>query len=65
MSALDHFGPLDELIQIIYQGTSKFVVLSNVDEENWSIHVGLVDDRKSGWWRGRWTNHDIKKFAVS
>ncbi len=65
MAALDEFGPLDELIQVIYQGTSRFVILSNVDDESWTIHVGLVDDQKSGWWRGRWTSYDILKFAVS
>jgi len=57
---LSHFGPLDELIQVIYQGHLKFVVLSAVDEVSWTVHVGLSGD-EGRWWRGRWTEKDVRK----
>ena len=31
MSALDSFTPLEDLIQVIYQGLNRFVLLSKVD----------------------------------
>lgn len=50
--------PLDELIQVVYQGSSRFVVLSSV-ESDWTVHVGLSgpDGR---WWRGAWGSKHIR-----
>lgn len=64
MSVFDGFGPLDERIQVIYQGIDRFVLLSNVDfvEERWSIHVALAD--KGRWWRGCWGAADVLGVAV-
>lgn len=61
---LTHFAALDELIQLIYQGSHKFVVLSSVDDVSWTIHLGLNGD-DGRWWRGRWTERDIRGFVVS
>ncbi|KAA1472932.1 hypothetical protein DENSPDRAFT_872498 [Dentipellis sp. KUC8613] len=61
MSLLDHFSPLDELIQLIYQGSSRFVLLSHVDlsrdEPAWRVRMGLA--REGLWWQGRWTEADV------
>ncbi|KDQ49384.1 hypothetical protein JAAARDRAFT_143571 [Jaapia argillacea MUCL 33604] len=55
---LSHFSVLDELIQLIYQGSSRFVVVSNVDDNFWTVHVGL-SGKEGRWWRGRWAEDDI------
>jgi len=54
-----HFAPLDELIQVIYQGSLRFVVLSAVNEVSWTVHVGLCGTGR--WWRGRWKEKDVRK----
>ncbi|KAH9941029.1 hypothetical protein B0H21DRAFT_753682 [Amylocystis lapponica] len=58
-----HFSPLDELIQVIYQGTSRFVVLSAVDDVSWTVHVGLSGGGR--WWSGRWAERDVHKAVGS
>jgi hypothetical protein len=60
---LAHFGCLDELIQVVYQGVYRFLVLSNVDDEKWTVHLGLsgADGR---WWRGSWFEADILQIVV-
>ncbi|TDL22648.1 hypothetical protein BD410DRAFT_788476 [Rickenella mellea] len=63
MNALDHFGPLDELIQLIYLGIHRFVLISRSDEDSWTVHLGLTDEGR--WWRGRWVNADILSFVGS
>ncbi|KAL6308061.1 hypothetical protein BKA93DRAFT_765154 [Sparassis latifolia] len=57
---LSHFLPLDELIQVIYQGPSRFVVLSSVNEVGWTVYVGLSGP-EGRWWSGRWTEKDVHK----
>src|ERR1700722_13526392 len=61
---LQHFGCLDELIQVIYQGFYRFVVLSNVDEQNWTIHLGLMGP-EGRWWRGVWDSDSVVKSKLS
>ena len=61
---LEHFGCLDELIQVIYQGFCRFVVLSKVDHESWTIHLGLSGP-EGRWWRGAWGSTDILNIAGS
>ncbi|KAG2125974.1 hypothetical protein DEU56DRAFT_743289 [Suillus clintonianus] len=51
---LSHFGVLDELIQVIYQGLDRFVALSQVTESAWSIYLGLKGP-EGRWWRGSWS----------
>ncbi|KAF8627799.1 hypothetical protein AX15_004225 [Amanita polypyramis BW_CC] len=58
MSALTHFGCLDELTQVIYQGVYRFVVLSSVTDAEWILHMGLVDSQ-GRWWQGRWTEDNV------
>lgn len=62
-NALTYFLSLDELIQVIYQGSSRFVVISSVEESSWTVHLGLtgVEGR---WWRGQWADEDIRKSGV-
>ena len=66
MSVFDSFTALDDLAQVIYQGSSKYVLLSSVDFESltpgWDLHVGLAD--KGKWWKGRWTEEHVKSITV-
>ena len=66
MSVFDSFASLDEIIQVVYQGADRFVVLSNVEfgplRAGWDIHVGLADEGR--WWKGRWTEKDVENIAV-
>ena len=61
---LSHFSVLDELIQLIYQGAEKFVVLSAADDDSWTVHVGLSSSDDGRWWKGSWQEKDIRKFVV-
>ncbi|KAF8638024.1 hypothetical protein AX16_010656 [Volvariella volvacea WC 439] len=58
-----HFTGLDQLIQVIYQGVSKFVVLSGVANNQWRLHVGLMG-RQGRWWRSIWEAEDIQQVIV-
>ncbi|KAF8629257.1 hypothetical protein AX17_005836 [Amanita inopinata Kibby_2008] len=58
MTTFVHFSCLDELAQVIYQGAYRFVVLSSVTDQEWTIHLGLADSQ-GRWWRGRWSEDDI------
>lgn len=60
---LSYFTPLDELIQVIYQGSARFVIISSVDDASWTVHVGLTGT-EGRWWRGRWTEKDVKNTVV-
>lgn len=61
---LSHFSVLDELIQLIYQGAEKFVVLSAADDDSWTVHVGLSSSDDGRWWKGSWQEKDVRKFVV-
>lgn len=68
---LAHFKPLDGLIRVIEQKDKhgnlvQFVVLSAVDDLNWTVHVGWIDVRnQSGrWWHGRWSENEIRAKVV-
>lgn len=56
------FFALDELIQVIYQGAQKFIVLSTVSSTAWTVHVTL--DKTARWWSGKWSTNDIEEFMV-
>lgn len=58
MDVLSRFGRLDELIQMVYQGFDRFVVLSQVDESAWTIHLALKGPG-GRWWRGARSSQDI------
>jgi len=62
--ALSHFGVLDEIIQIIYEGVERFVLLSKVDYESWTIYLGLQGP-EGRWWRGCWFEKDILHLTGS
>ncbi|KAJ7078832.1 hypothetical protein B0H15DRAFT_859436 [Mycena belliarum] len=53
-----NFGPLDELVQVIYQGMDKFVLLSDVTGDKWNVHLGLTGP-EGRWWRGKWRAADV------
>ncbi|KAJ7209638.1 hypothetical protein GGX14DRAFT_363994 [Mycena pura] len=57
-NVMANFGALDELVQVIYQGMDKFVVLSDVSDDKWNIHLGLTGS-EGRWWRGSWRAVDI------
>lgn len=63
MDILSHFGGLDELIQVIYQGFERFIILSGVNESAWTVYVGLKGP-EGRWWRGSWSARDITQFVV-
>jgi len=63
MDVLSRFGGLDELIQVIYQGFDRFIVLSAVNESTWTVYVGLKGP-EGRWWRGSWSARDITQFVV-
>lgn len=65
MSVFDDFGPLDERIQVIYQGIDRFVVLSNVDfvDESWTVYVALAD--KGRWWRTTRGAKEVEHITVN
>ncbi|KAJ2931237.1 hypothetical protein H1R20_g5834, partial [Candolleomyces eurysporus] len=52
------FSALDELIQVIYQSIYKFVVLSSVTDDKWTVYMGLSDS-EGRWWKGSWEDHDV------
>lgn len=57
------FSSLDELIQVIYQGSSRFVILSSTDDASWKVRLGLSGSN-GRWWEGRWGEQEIQKAAV-
>lgn len=61
---LSHFGVLDELIQVIYQGSYRFVLLSAVADSAWTIHLRL-SGQEGRCWRGTWGESDVLNIAVS
>lgn len=61
---MGNFSPLDELIQLIYQGIYQFVVMSSVTHDKWTVHVGMVGDT-GRWWRGIWEENDVIGAVVS
>lgn len=62
MASISDFAPLDDLIQIIYQGFNKFVVISKVSDVAWTLNVALVGN-EGRWWKGAWSNDDLFAFA--
>ncbi|EIM79940.1 uncharacterized protein STEHIDRAFT_150828 [Stereum hirsutum FP-91666 SS1] len=56
-----HFTALDERIQLHYQGSSRFVILSKVTDDAWIVHLGLA--REGRWWKGSWEEGDILEIA--
>jgi hypothetical protein len=62
-TVLLHFGVLDELIQVIYQGADRFVALSQITESAWSVYLGLKGP-EGRWWRGSWSAQHIIKITV-
>ena len=57
------FAALDELIQIIYQGMHKFIVISNVTTTAWTVHLALTDS-EGRWWSGKWTEKEVLDAIV-
>lgn len=60
---LANFSCLDELTQVIYQSFYRFVVLSNVSGDRWTVHLGLSGP-EGRWWRGNWGEADILQVVV-
>lgn len=72
MSLLENFSALDELIQVLYEGASRFVLISHLTgvdsgtDVKWNIYLGLNEVGKGArWWMGWWTEEDVAKVAVS
>lgn len=58
-----NFSALDELVQIIYQSIYKFVAVSLVKDDCWTVYVGLSDS-DGRWWKGSWTEGDVHGVLV-
>ncbi|KAK7472987.1 hypothetical protein VKT23_001091 [Stygiomarasmius scandens] len=63
-SPFEQFGCLDELIQVIYHKFDRFVLLSNVTDDEWTVHVGLSGEQ-GRWWQGSWKDTDVFKAIGS
>ena len=42
---------LHGLIQVIYQGDSRFVLVSREDLISWTLDIGLIGPGRRQWWR--------------
>ena len=71
----DALTALDDLIQVIYQGVDRFVLLSRLHlpfsfsaptissepSPHWDLYLGHAD--KARWWRAHWKEADVKGFV--
>ncbi|THV06694.1 hypothetical protein K435DRAFT_710877 [Dendrothele bispora CBS 962.96] len=57
-SPFAQFGCLDELIQVVYQNFDRFVLISSVADDEWTLRVGL-SGTQGRWWRGSWKDNDV------
>ncbi|KAI5890403.1 uncharacterized protein SCHCODRAFT_02508078 [Schizophyllum commune H4-8] len=57
-----NFSCLDEIIQVIHQGSDKFVVTSSVTQDAWELHVSL-ECRQGRCWKGQWQVSDVRKIV--
>lgn len=62
MSVFTNFAALDDLVQVIYQDINRFVIISNVSDTEWTVHLGKSDEGR--WWVGRWTEAEVTKIVV-
>lgn len=62
MPSISDFAALDDLIQIIYQGFNKFIIISKVLTSSWIINVALAGE-DGRWWKGVWSDSDLATFA--
>ncbi|KIK98581.1 hypothetical protein PAXRUDRAFT_823752 [Paxillus rubicundulus Ve08.2h10] len=60
--SMSHFEGLDELIQLIYQGFDRFVVLSEINDSAWTVYLGLRGP-EGRWWRGSWSTQDVTQLV--
>jgi hypothetical protein len=65
MSDLSEFVILDQLIQLIYLGPSRFFLLSTLDSsyKHWNVHLGLAG-AEGRWWGETWSIEDVHRVAV-
>ncbi|RXW21319.1 hypothetical protein EST38_g4531 [Candolleomyces aberdarensis] len=52
------------LANVIYQSIYKFVVLSSVTDDKWTVYMGLSDS-EGRWWKGSWEDHDVHAILGS
>ncbi|KAJ7072561.1 nucleotide-diphospho-sugar transferase [Mycena amicta] len=57
-NVMANFAALDELVQVIYQGMDKFVLLSDVASDRWTVHLGLTGT-DARWWQGSWAESEV------
>lgn len=62
-SPLTQFQGLDDLVQTIYSGSQRFVLLSHVSEDEWVLNLGH-HGKEGRWWRGSWKEADILTLSV-
>ncbi|VDB91651.1 unnamed protein product [Peniophora sp. CBMAI 1063] len=59
--SIDYFSALDGLTQVFLVGSTRFVFLSSVFGEEWTVRLGLVGDGR--WYEGVWNAEDVSAFA--
>ncbi|KAL1756249.1 hypothetical protein FB107DRAFT_211767 [Schizophyllum commune] len=57
-----NFSCLDDIIQVIHQGSDKFVLTSSVTKDAWEVHVSH-EDRQGRCWKGQWQESDVRKIV--
>jgi hypothetical protein len=62
---MQDFACLKDLTQLIYQGTERFVLLSGVSVDRWTVHLALSGENSGGkWWSGFLSKDDVGKLIV-
>jgi len=51
------------LIQVIYQGDLRFVVLATNSRSGWGVELGLITSGPCQWWRGAWRAEALAAIA--
>ncbi|KZV71117.1 hypothetical protein PENSPDRAFT_751986 [Peniophora sp. CONT] len=59
--SFDYFSALDGLAQVFVSESSRFVLISSVFGEEWTVRLGLVGEGR--WWEGVWSEEDVFDFA--
>jgi len=59
--SFDYFTRLEGLIQLFSCKSSRFVLLSSVSPDAWTVKLGQISDGK--WWEGVWSEEDVLGIA--
>ena len=60
--SFSYFTALHGLTQVVTKNETRFVLISTVTLESWTIHLGIADEGK--WLTGSWREDDVLAIAV-